>query len=69
MDMENFESAKKHLRIQKCPDKCVRGSTVSELSTKATLGTKESDHCREVGVVERVKQESMYGLYAKKSGR
>ena len=69
MDMENIESAKKHLWIQKYPDKSVRGSTVSELSSTATLGTKESDHCREVGVVERVKQESMYGLYGQKNGR
>ena len=31
-----------------------------------TLGTEESGHCREVAVVERLKQESMYGLSAKK---
>ena len=30
--------------------------------TTATLGTEESDHCREVAVVERLKWESMYGL-------
>ena len=27
------------------------------LSTTATLGTEESGHCREVAVVERLKQE------------
>ena len=38
------------------------------LSTTAALGTKESGHCREVANVERFKQESMYRLYAIKSG-
>ena len=33
----------------------------------ATLKTEESDHCRELAVVERLKQESMKGLSAKKS--
>ena len=32
----------------------------------ATLETEESGHCREVGGVERLKQETMYGLLAKK---
>ena len=36
------------------------------LSKTATLGTEESFHCREVAVVDRLKQESMYGLSAKK---
>ena len=36
------------------------------LSATVTLGTEESGHCREVAVVERLKQESMYGLSAKK---
>ena len=31
--------------------------TVEPLSTMATLGTEESDHCEEVAVVERLKQE------------
>ena len=39
------------------------------LSTTATLGTGESDHCSEVVVVERLKQESMFGLSGKKNGR
>ena len=40
------------------------------LSTTATLGTEESGHCREVAVVERLKQEWIYGrLSAKKNGR
>ena len=40
------------------------------LSTTVTLGKKESCHCREVAVVERLKQERMmYGLSAKKNGR
>ena len=30
---------------------------------------KKSDHCREVAIVERFKQESIYGLSAQKSGR
>ena len=37
------------------------------LSTTATLGTQKSGHCREVAViVERLKQEWMHGLSAKK---
>ena len=38
------------------------------LSTTATLGTDKSGHCREVAVVQRLKQEwmYMYGLSAKK---
>ena len=38
------------------------------LSATVTLGTEESGYiyCREVAVVERLKQESMYGLSAKK---
>ena len=39
------------------------------LSTTATLGIEESGCCREVAIVERFKQESMYGLSAIKSGR
>ena len=42
---------------------------ILNLSKAATLGTEESFHCREVAVVDRLKQESMYGLSAKKSGR
>ena len=36
------------------------------LFATVTLGTEESGYCREVAVVERLKQESMYGLSAKK---
>ena len=36
------------------------------LSATVTLGTEESGLCREVAVVERLKQESMYALSAKK---
>ena len=32
------------------------------LYTKATVGTEESGHCREVAGVERCKKESMYEL-------
>ena len=32
------------------------------LSTTATLGTEESGHCKEVAVIERWKEEWMYGL-------
>ena len=39
---------------------------ILNLSKTATLGTEESFHCREVAVVDRLKQESMYGLSAKK---
>ena len=39
------------------------------VSTTASLGTEEKGHCREVAVVERLKQEWMYGLSAKKKGR
>ena len=39
------------------------------LSKTVTLGTEESVHCREVTVAERLKQEWMYGLSAKKNGR
>ena len=43
------------------------------LSTTDTLGTEERGHCKEVAVVERLKQESMYGLFCpqgrKKNGR
>ena len=35
----------------------------------ATLGTDESGRCREVAVVVSYKQESMYVLSSKKSGR
>ena len=38
------------------------------LSTMATLGTRESCHCREVAIVERFKWESMSRLSAIKSG-
>ena len=31
-------------------------------------GTEESGHCREVAIVERLKQEWMYGLSAKTNG-
>ena len=34
----------------------------------ATWGTEESGCCREMAVVERLKQESKYGLSAKNSG-
>ena len=33
----------------------------------ATMGTEESDQCRQVAVVERLKQESMHRLSAKKT--
>ena len=36
------------------------------VSTTASLGTEEKGHCREVAVVERLKQEWIYGLSAKK---
>ena len=43
------------------------------LSTTATLRTEERGHCKEVAVVERLKLESMYGLFCpqgrKKNGR
>ena len=39
------------------------------LSTTTTLGTEESGRCKKVAVVERFKQESMYGMPAKKSVR
>ena len=39
------------------------------LSTTATLRTETNDRRREVPVVETFKQESLYWLYAKKSGR
>ena len=38
----------------------------SNLSTTAILETEESGRCKEVAVVERFKQESMYGLSAKR---
>ena len=37
-----------------------------KLSTTATLGTEEIGHCVELAIVERLKQESMNGLSAKK---
>ena len=44
--------------------------TVLNLSTMATLGREENGHrCREVTIVERLKQGRMYGLLAKKNGR
>ena len=43
------------------PDQEKKYSWTSPLTT-ATLGAEESDHCREVAVVERFKWESMYGL-------
>ena len=39
------------------------------LSTTATLGTEERGHCKEVAIVERLKQERMYGLSATENGR
>ena len=39
------------------------------LSTKATSGTEESGHYREVAVVERFKKGSKYEMSAQKSGR
>ena len=39
------------------------------LSTTATLETEESGHCKEVAIVERLKQERMYGLSATENGR
>ena len=35
------------------------------LSTTATLAIEESGHCKEVAIVERLKQEGMYGLSAR----
>ena len=37
-----------------------------KLSTTSTLRTEESSRCKKVAVLERFKQESMYGLSAKK---
>ena len=37
-----------------------------KLSTMATLGTEKSGNCREATIVERSKQESMYGLSPQK---
>ena len=48
---------------------CTQGKSSKlqlSLSTTATLGTEESGYCREVAVVERLKQEWMYGLSAQK---
>ena len=39
---------------------------ILNLSKTATLRTEESGHCREVAVVDRLKQESMYGCPLKK---
>ena len=39
------------------------------LSTTATLGTEKNDRRREVAVVEKFKQESLYCLSATESGR
>ena len=39
------------------------------LSTTATLGTEKNDRRREMAVVEKFKQESLYWLSATKSGR
>ena len=39
------------------------------LSTTATLGTEKNDRRREVAVVEKFKQESLYWLSATRSGR
>ena len=44
-------------------------NTVEPLHKMATWGTGESGCCREMAVVERLKQESKYGLSAKNSGR
>ena len=38
-------------------------------STRCTLGTEQLGRCRKVAVIERFKQESMYGLSAKNCGR
>ena len=38
------------------------------LSKTATFRREESHRCREMAIVETYKQESMYGLSAKKSG-
>ena len=34
----------------------------------ATMGTEEIDRCREMAIVERFKQESVYDLSAQKNG-
>ena len=34
----------------------------------ATMGTEEIDRCKEVAIVERFKQESVYDLSAQKNG-
>ena len=41
----------------------------TSLQLTATLGTEESGHSREVAVADRLKQEWMYGLSAKKNDR
>ena len=38
----------------------------SNLSTTAIFETEESGRCKEIAGLERFKQESMYGLYAKR---
>jgi len=43
---------------------CIVSFLQLNVSTTATLGTDEKGHCREVALVERLKQEWMYGLSA-----
>ena len=46
-----------------------RGRALLSNKRELFLSTVFSGHCREVAVVERLKQEWMYGLSAKKNGR
>ena len=55
-------------RTTSCPRPGILRSSIIKLnySKTATLGTEESGRCGAVAVLERLKQESMYGLSAKK---
>ena len=55
-------------RTRSCPRPRVLRFSIIQLNFSATanLGTEESGRCGAVTVVERLKQESMYGLSAKK---
>ena len=55
-------------RTSSCPRPRVLRFSIIQLNFSATanLGTEESGRCGAVTVVERLKQESMYGLSAKK---
>ena len=55
-------------RTSSCPRPGILRFSIIQLnfSTTANLGTEESDRCGEVAIVERFKQETMYGLSGKK---